>query len=174
MAGLVLVGVGSNLGKSPQVVVEAMHRLADLAQPQSLRTSRLWRTSPVDCPPDSGDFINAAAAFEPLSGLTPESLLAKLKTMERDFGRGRKIVRNAPRELDLDLLVFGQEERNQTNLVLPHPRAIQRLFVLAPLAEVAADVVWPGTNSTIKELLALLETDEQVIPLDNTGGCLSD
>ncbi len=71
--------------------------------------SSLWRTSPVDCPPDSGDFINAVVAFEPRDGLTPEGLLAALKQLEREFGRAAAPVRNAPRELDLDLLVYGDE-----------------------------------------------------------------
>jgi len=162
---MVLVGLGSNLGDSPDVVIQAMAQLAVFAVADSMLCSRLWRTSPVDCPPESGEFINAAVAFEAQRQLTPESLLRGLKDMEREFGRGRKIIRNAPRELDLDLLVFNAETRHQPDLVLPHPRAIQRLFVLAPLAEVAGDFQWPGTGCTVKELLDGLDTDEQVTPL---------
>ncbi len=166
---MVLIGLGSNLGASPEVVARAMAELARFALPDSLVRSRLWRTSPVDCPPDAGAFINAAVAFRAAAGLTPERLLAQLKAMERAYGRGKKIVRNAPRELDLDLLVFDAERRNTPDFVLPHPRATQRLFVLAPLAEVAPDLCWPGCELTVNELLAQLKTDEQVIPLPQDG-----
>ncbi|MEM9620062.1 MAG: 2-amino-4-hydroxy-6-hydroxymethyldihydropteridine diphosphokinase [Pseudomonadota bacterium] len=165
---MILIGLGSNLGDSPEVVLQAMSQLSVFALPDTLVCSRLWQTSPVDCPPDSGLFINAAVAFEAIEGLTPEGLLRELKELERAFGRGQKIVRNAPRELDLDLLVFNSERRDETDFVLPHPRATQRLFVLAPLAEVAGDVQWPGTGCSIQELLDGLETDEQVTPL-STG-----
>lgn len=162
---MVLIGLGSNLGDSPELVEQAIDALHQFAVPGTLRRSQLWRTSPVDCPPDAGDFINAAVAFEACAGLTPETLLHSLKALEREYGRGQKVVRNAPRELDLDLLVFNDEQRQGDDLVLPHPRATQRLFVLAPLAEVAADLCWPGGKLTINELLVQLETDELVDPL---------
>ena len=120
---MVLLGLGSNQGESTQIMVEAINALTVFAIPGSLRSSRLWRTTPVDCPPDSADFINSAATFEAIDGLSPEQLLKELKQLERAFGRGTKHVRNAPRELDLDLLLFGDQVRNLPNFVLPHPRA---------------------------------------------------
>ena len=72
------------------------------------------------------------------------------------------IVRNAPRELDLDLLLFDGETRDTDHFTLPHPRAVDRLFVLAPAEEVLPDAVWPGTGRTIRTLRAELETDEAV------------
>jgi 2-amino-4-hydroxy-6-hydroxymethyldihydropteridine diphosphokinase len=120
----------------------------------------------VDCPPGSADFINAAVAFEARPGLTPEQLLHALKALEIEYGRSPAPVRNASRELDLDLLLFDEQSRGEPDFVLPHPRAVDRLFVLAPAAQVAADVLWPGTGRTIGELLKTLQTDEQVEVLD--------
>ena len=141
-----------------------MRRLAVFARGR-LRCSSLWRTSAVDCPPDSPDFINAAVAFAPRPGLTPEGLLADLKALEREFGRAPARVRNAPRALDLDLLLFGRETRATAQFQLPHPRAVNRRFVLAPAAEVMPEAVWPGQSSTIAELLAALDSDERVVKM---------
>ena len=145
-----------------------MARLADFAA-GDVRCSSLWRTSPVDCPPGSGDFINAAAAFTARVGLTPEDLLSALKAIEVEYGRGQATVRNAPRELDLDLLLFDEQTRNSETFMLPHPRAVDRLFVLAPAEEVLPEAVWPGTGRTIRELRAALQTDEAVERLEESA-----
>jgi 2-amino-4-hydroxy-6-hydroxymethyldihydropteridine diphosphokinase len=120
----------------------------------------------VDCPPGAGDFVNAAAAFEARVGLAPEELLAALKALERQFGERDTVVRNAPRELDLDLLLFDDQRRDTPDFCLPHPRAVQRRFVLEPAAEVLPEAVWPGTGRTIRTLLAELRSDERVSRLD--------
>lgn len=158
---MVLIGLGSNRGDSVAIVAGAMTRLEAFAS-GPVRRSSLWRTSPVDCPPGSADFVNAAAAFHPRSGLEPEALLMGLKAIEGEHGRQPAEVRNAPRALDLDLLLFGEEVREHPDFVLPHPRAMNRLFVLAPAAEVLPDAVWPGTGCTIEALLAELVSDERV------------
>ncbi len=165
---LILIGLGSNRGDSRRIVVEAMARLAEFAAGE-VRCSSLWRTSPVDCPPGSADFINAAAAFTAAPQLTPEALLRALKAIEVEYGRGEVLVRNAPRELDLDLLLFDDQTRDTDTFTLPHPRAVDRLFVLAPSEEVLPDAVWPGTGSTIRELRAALVTDEAVEQLAETA-----
>ena len=157
----VLVGLGSNQGDSVSIVRQALQRLSEFAAGEVCASS-LWRTSPVDCPPDSGDFINAAAAFTPRPDLTPEALLNALKALEREYGRAQVYQRNAPRELDLDLLLFGTQTRESVEFTLPHPRAVDRLFVLIPAAEVLPDALWPGTRSSIAELLEALESDEAV------------
>ena len=164
-----LIGLGSNQGPSMDVVPAAMQALEVFAVPGTLLRSRLWQTSPVDCPPGSDEFVNAAVSFEPVPGLTPEQLLKSLKALEVEFGRGRKLVRNAPRELDLDLLVFDEHTRNTEAFTLPHPRAVDRLFVLAPAAEIVPDMVWPGLDKTVQKLLDALETDEQAIPVTDTA-----
>jgi 2-amino-4-hydroxy-6-hydroxymethyldihydropteridine diphosphokinase len=155
------VGLGSNQGDSVEIVRQALQRLNEFAA-GDVCASSLWRTSPVDCPPDSGDFINAAASFTPRPGLTPEALLRSLKALEREYGRQTVYQRNAPRELDLDLLLFGSEVRDSVDFTLPHPRAVDRLFVLIPAAEVLPDALWPGTDSSIAELLDALDSDEDV------------
>jgi 2-amino-4-hydroxy-6-hydroxymethyldihydropteridine diphosphokinase len=161
---MVLIGLGSNRGDSVAIVAAALDRLEAFASGPVLRSS-LWRTSPVNCPPGSAPFINAAAAFRPRPALTPEALLAALKAIELDFGRQPETVRNAPRQLDLDLLLFGDELRDHPEFILPHPRAVDRLFVLAPAAEVLPDASWPRSGRTIRELLAALDSDEQVARL---------
>ncbi len=125
-----------------------------------LLRSSLWRSTPVDCPPGSPDFINAVVALEPLPSLTPELLLAELQAIEREFGRRPKLVLNEARPLDLDLIAWGREVRNTSTLTLPHPRAHLRRFVLQPLSELAPELVLPGQTQTVAELLAGLRTDE--------------
>lgn len=166
---MILIGLGSNRGDSVAIVKEAMDSLRAFAR-EGFRCSSLWRTSPVDCPPDSGDFINAAVAFEAREGLKPEALLKALKELEARWGRVANPLRNAPRELDLDLLLFDQEVRDTPEFTLPHPRAVDRLFVLAPAAEVAADAPWPGTGQTVAQLLERLDSDETVVRLDDACG----
>ena len=158
---MVLIGIGSNRGDSIRIVQASIAALTRFAA-RDFRASSLWRTSPVDCPPDSPDYINAAVGFLPRPELTPEVLLQELKVLEREFGRVDVSTRNAPRELDLDLLVFGTERRSTPAFTLPHPRAAMRRFVLAPVAEIAPDLRWPDTLASTCELLAALQSDERV------------
>jgi 2-amino-4-hydroxy-6-hydroxymethyldihydropteridine diphosphokinase len=157
--GLAIVALGSNLGDSTGLIRRAMERLQSFSD-RPLRESSLWLTSPVDCPPDSPPFVNAVVGLTPRSGETPESLLAKLQALEKEFGRSPKQVHNEPRPLDLDLIAFGAERRATTHLVLPHPRAHQRRFVLQPLAEIAPDLVLPGETRTVSVLLRELSPEE--------------
>ena len=157
----VIVALGANLGNSSETLREAMQRLDLLAALPSQRSS-LWQSSPVDCPPGSPPFVNAAVAFEPAAGETPESLLTKLQAIEREFGRRPKKILNEPRPLDLDLIAFGSEVRSTPELTLPHPRAHLRRFVLEPLNEIAPDLVLPGQTKAIRQILAELRTDEVV------------
>ena len=155
------VALGSNLGEPKEQVLKAMGRLERLSDKPLLK-STLWQTTPVDCPPGSPGFVNAVVALIPRVGETPESLLEKLRGIEREFGRRLKQVMNEPRPLDLDLISFGQERRNSPELTLPHPRASGRKFVLAPLAEIAPDLVLPGENKAVAELLNSLPVDDFV------------
>lgn len=156
-----LVALGSNLGDSIATIHAAFARLERFSQGK-FRRSSLWQTSPVDSPPGSPLFINAAAAFVPLPGETPESLLPKLQALEKEFGRKQKLVMNEPRPLDLDLIAFANEVRNTPALILPHPRARLRRFVLQPLSEVAPQWVLPGETQTIEQLLGALGSAEQI------------
>lgn len=152
---MVCVALGSNLGDSPSILQSAFDRLQTLSAGQFLRSS-LWETAPVDCPPGSPPFVNAAAAFLPLPGETPDSILGKLQQLERDFGRRPKAVHNETRPLDLDLICFGPETRHSRELTLPHPRAHERRFVLAPLVEIMPDLILPRHERTISEILGTL------------------
>src|ERR1700743_1766798 len=116
-----------------------MERLRKLSA-QPLAESSLLETSPVDCPSDSPNFVNAVVGLVPRPDETPESLLQKLQALEQEFGRTPKKVVNESRPLDLDLLAFGNEVRSTPQLTLPHPRAHLRRFVLQPLAEIASDL----------------------------------
>ena len=119
----------------------------------------------MDCPPDSPKFVNAVAGLVPQADETPESLLKKLRELEVEFGRKPKTVLNEPRPLDLDLIVFGIELRNSPELILPHPSAHLRRFVLQPLNEIAPELILPGQGKTVAELLAGLPKDETVMRL---------
>ena len=164
---MVIVALGSNLGNSMKIVSDAIGRLQNFSDEPILKSS-LWQTSPVNCPPESPIFVNAVVAFVPKPGETPESLLQKLKALEKEFGRAPKQILNEPRPLDLDLIVFGRETRRTGDLILPHPRAHLRKFVLQPLNEIAPDFVLPGQARTVSELLAGLPSDETVVRLGLT------
>ncbi|MGC8991234.1 MAG: 2-amino-4-hydroxy-6-hydroxymethyldihydropteridine diphosphokinase [Verrucomicrobiia bacterium] len=164
---MALISIGANIGNPVDAVLRAVDRLADLS-PEPILRSSLWRTAPVDCPPGTPPFVNAAVAIVPPPGETPESLLEKLLAIENDFGRTRP-GRNAPRTLDLDLIAFGAETRQSAGLTLPHPRAHTRRFVLQPLAEIVPGFVIPGRNATIAELLASLAEGERIERLEQVS-----
>jgi 2-amino-4-hydroxy-6-hydroxymethyldihydropteridine diphosphokinase len=107
-------------------------------------------------------FLNAVVAITPKAGETPESLLAKLQKLEKEFGRTPKKILNEPRPLDLDLIAFGSETRATPELTLPHPRAQLRRFVLAPLAEIAPDLILPGQGAAVSDLLSQLTSGEVI------------
>lgn len=133
------VGIGANLGDARANVLDALDRLAGLPGGALLHTSGLYRTAPID---SSGDhYINAVACLD--TTLDAHGLLAALHAIEQAHGRERP-YRNAPRTLDLDLLLYGDQVVDSPTLSVPHPRMHERAFVLAPLLEIAPDVVIPG------------------------------
>jgi 2-amino-4-hydroxy-6-hydroxymethyldihydropteridine diphosphokinase len=155
------VALGSNLGSSREIILAAITHVKAYTYNPILQSS-LWETTPVDCPPGSPPFLNAAVGLVPQKDETPESLLNKMQDLEKAFGRVPKRVHNEPRPLDLDLIAFGNETRNSAELILPHPRAHLRRFVLQPLSEIAPELVLPGQEKTVKELLAALPAGETV------------
>jgi 2-amino-4-hydroxy-6-hydroxymethyldihydropteridine diphosphokinase len=152
MSELAIVAIGSNLGDSRALVLRAMDALEELAEKPLLRSS-LYETAPVDCPAGSPNFVNAVVAFEPRGNETPESLLKQLQALEKQFGRQSKKVLNESRPLDLDLITFGNRTSNTPDLVLPHPRAHLRRFVLEPLSEIAPHFVLHGQTKDIASLI---------------------
>jgi 2-amino-4-hydroxy-6-hydroxymethyldihydropteridine diphosphokinase len=144
----VFVGLGANLGDPRVTLREALTALRSLAVPGSFRASSLWRSAPVDAV--GPDFVNAVAGFDTV--LAPHALLDALQAVELRFGRERP-YRNAPRTLDLDLLLYSDLHQADERLELPHPRAAQRAFVLEPLSELWPQGELPGAGR-IADLLA--------------------
>lgn len=138
---LAFIALGANLGKPVPTLREAVKAIARTEGVKLLAKSSLYRTEPIE---SSGpDYVNAVISVE--TALPSEELLQKLLRLEKFFGRVRpQGVVNAPRTLDLDLLLCGNLVRSTQTLTLPHPRMHQRAFVLVPLVEIAPDVVIPG------------------------------
>ena len=130
------VGLGANLGEAVRTVQEAIAALGRLPQTRLLRASRLYASAPVDA--GGPDFVNAVAQVE--TTLSAPELLAALQRLELAAGRERP-YRNAPRTLDLDLLLYGEGCVASAALTLPHPRMRERAFVLLPLQELAPERV---------------------------------
>lgn len=132
------VALGANLGDAVETVERAINDIDAISGTRVSKRSSLYRTGPVD---SSGpDYINAVV--EVATTLTAPDLLLKLGQLEQGAGRQRS-YRNAPRTLDLDLLLFGSGRIDSPRLVVPHPRMETRAFVLVPLAEIAPDLVGP-------------------------------
>lgn len=157
---MAFVGLGANLGEPERRVREALGELDAIAHTRVVKRSSLYRSQPlgyVAQPP----FVNAVAQLE--TGLPAERLLAELQEIEARHGRQRSF-RNAPRTLDLDLLLFGKAVIDTEKLKVPHPRMHERAFVLAPLVEIAPELAIPGRGRA----QALLEKckDQDVGRLD--------
>ncbi len=133
------VGLGANLGDRPAALRFALHGLAALPRTELLQASSTYLTQPIEA--EGPDYLNAVA--EVSTALSPHELLDWLQRIEAHSGRERP-YRNAPRTLDLDLLLYGEERIVTPSLIVPHPRLADRAFVLAPLVEIAASAVVPG------------------------------
>lgn len=149
------IALGANLGDREACFERALV-LIDALPECSVEARSSWhRTDPVDCPPGSEPFLNGAAKL--LTSFDPHSLMYLLLMVEREFGRDRsRDDVNAPRTLDLDLLLFDQAILESEDLILPHPRMLERRFVLAPLAEIAADLEHPVSKQSIADALSEL------------------
>ena len=133
---LAYIGLGANLGDAQSAVLSAIQSIAALDGVQLTRQSALYGSAPVDA--GGGDYVNAVV--EVRTRLSAPALLQQLQAIEQAAGRERP-YRNAPRTLDLDLLLFGQQHLADAQLTLPHPRMWQRAFVLRPLADIAPNRV---------------------------------
>jgi 2-amino-4-hydroxy-6-hydroxymethyldihydropteridine diphosphokinase len=138
------VGIGANLGDPVRAVQDAIAQLARLPGTRLSKASSLYSSAPYDA--GGPDYVNAVAQLE--TSLPPLELLDRLQLLEAFAGRERP-YRNAPRTLDLDILLYGEERIDSERLVVPHPRMPQRAFVLAPLAEIAPDRVTPAQLAAV-------------------------
>jgi len=154
------VGLGSNLGKRQAALRTAARRLGEIANTRVVKLATFRETEAVDSPPGAPRFINSAAELE--TTLPPEALLQALLHIERDLGRIRDAApQNAPRLIDLDLLMYGNSTIKTASLTLPHPRMHLRRFVLEPLAEIAPAAIHPPTGKSVRDLLAALNASDR-------------
>ena len=140
------IGIGANLGDAAAAVRAAVLSIAAMPQVQLLRQSALYGSAPVDA--GGADYVNAVVQVG--TTLTPRALLGALQAIENDAGRTRT-YRNAPRTLDLDVLLYGTLVQDDPELTLPHPRMWQRAFVLLPLAEIAPSLVSAAQCSAVQQ-----------------------
>jgi 2-amino-4-hydroxy-6-hydroxymethyldihydropteridine diphosphokinase len=147
------VGLGSNLADPRAQVERALRALAQLPRTTLVRCSRLYRSAPWGRA-DQPEFVNAVAELR--TELSARELLEALLAIERRAGRERDATRWGPRVLDLDILVYGDRVIDETGLHVPHPHLAERAFVLAPLAEIAPDLIVPE-RGRVAALLARID-----------------
>lgn len=149
------IGLGANLGDPPAQLRRALQLLSQQAGVQLKQQSSFYRSAPLG-PPDQAHYCNAVAAIE--TTLTAQDLLSCLLEIERTMGRERSGQRWQPRLIDLDLLLYGDEQIDLPGLRVPHPEMHKRNFVLLPLAEIAPEVQIPGFG-TLSELVEKIGRD---------------
>lgn len=159
------VALGSNLGERIANLRNARKDIAALSGVlPPVRSSAIYETDPVGCEKGAGKFLNAVIEFE-YSG-EPEELLRALATTEKMLGRPGAHARNVSRTIDLDLLYFGELVVETGELHLPHPRIVEREFVLRPLADIRPDLILPEQAESISALLVRLSSTAAVVRLD--------
>lgn len=137
----VAIALGSNLGDREAHIASAIDELRKIASPgEPFLTASLYDTEPQNCPPDSPRFLNTAIDLH-YSGTDPLELLQQTQAIEKQLGREPQPIRNAPRIIDIDILLFGDTILDHPELQLPHPRIQERPFVLNPLREIRKDLV---------------------------------
>ena len=140
------IGLGANLGDAQATLLWAMDQIAALPLNQTVRASSLYASAPIDS--TGPDYINAV--MHVLTGYGAPELLVQLQKIEQLAGRERP-YRNAPRTLDLDVLLYGTSQIDSPHLQIPHPRMFERAFVLLPLAEIAPERVTPAQLMCVQD-----------------------
>lgn len=145
-----VISIGSNLGERRNHLQGAVNSLADTPEVWVTGVSPVYETEPVDAPEGSREFLNAVICLD--TTLSARTLLERALAIESAYGREHGGERNAPRTLDVDLIVLGDRRADEVDLVLPHPRAGERAFVLVPWLDLEPDAEIPGVG-TVAELL---------------------
>jgi 2-amino-4-hydroxy-6-hydroxymethyldihydropteridine diphosphokinase len=149
------IALGSNQGNSLDILEKSLSTLNQIPGIILKATSSWYLTKPIDTPQPQADYLNGCALLS--AEQTPEELLTIMQATEIQFGRTSK-GKLEPRTLDLDLLLYGDLVLNSPHLIIPHPRLVERAFVLVPLAEIAPDWIEPKSKTKIVQLLRNVDT----------------
>ena len=160
--------LGSNMGDRAGYLSSARQLILDYSDTREMAASSLYETDPVDVQEAYREiyFINAVLVVD--SEADGPAWLERLGTIEQKLGRVREADKNAPRTIDIDILYIGHQCIDSGGLVVPHPRWAQRGFVLKPLSEIRPDLVLPGYDQCVEELLQALDSDEKCAKLKKT------
>lgn len=155
----VYLSLGGNLGQTKKVFEEAIYLLSKLNQTKYLQSSSIYLTSPVTTVPQFS-YLNMVCCFE--TTLEPLEFFAKIEEIEAKLGKAKK-EKDLPRIIDIDILFFGKRKINTQELIIPHPRWKERLFVLIPLAEILEKITFDDEEVDIKELINRFENKQREV-----------
>lgn len=148
------LGIGSNLGDRARYIKEALEKLGNTKGIKASRISSIYETEPEGGPLGQGKYLNGVVEIK--TSLSPEELLFECKNIEKDLGR-KKILKDGPREIDLDVLLYDDLILNEADLVIPHPRMHKRAFALKGLVELVPDKIHPVLGESVMKIYEDLE-----------------
>jgi 2-amino-4-hydroxy-6-hydroxymethyldihydropteridine diphosphokinase len=150
------LSLGSNLGDRIAVLADARDRIAQIPGVDKIQQSSIYETEPVGVKPKYRNLLYLNAVLVISASIRPEQMSNKIHAIEDALGRVRSEDRFAPRIIDIDILYAGSVMLDDHELTLPHPRWAERRFVVQPLSDLRPDLVFPGSNQTVKEILRKL------------------